>query len=94
MPPAWPAPRRSRSTSRTAATASPGSSTERAACRNVVGLGVPLEQAIAAATAVPARALRSHGVGLGQLVPGGRADVTVLDDALRVRQVLVAGREL
>ncbi len=64
------------------------------ALRNIVGLGVPLEQAVAAATSVPARALRAHGVGLGQLVPGGRADVTVLDDALEVRQVLVAGRQL
>ena len=33
------------------------------AIRNVVGLGVPLEQAIAAATSTPARALRSHGAG-------------------------------
>jgi N-acetylglucosamine-6-phosphate deacetylase len=64
------------------------------AFRNIVGLGVPLEQAVAAATSVPARALGSHGVELGRLVPGGRADVTVLDDALEVRQVLVAGREL
>ncbi len=64
------------------------------AIRNVVGLGVPLEQAIGAATSVPARALRSHGASLGQLAPGGRADITVLDDALQVRQVLVAGREL
>lgn len=64
------------------------------AVRNVVGLGVPLAQAIGAATSVPARALRTHGEGLGQLVPGGRADITVLDDALQVQQVLVAGREL
>ena len=60
----------------------------------IVGLGVPLERAVAAATSVPARALRTHGVGLGALVPGGRADVTVLDDALEVRQVLVGGHPL
>ena len=64
------------------------------AIRNIVGLGVPLERAVAAATSVPARALRTHGVGLGALVPGGRADVTVLDDALEVRQVLVGGHPL
>ncbi|MGZ4695266.1 MAG: N-acetylglucosamine-6-phosphate deacetylase [Acidimicrobiales bacterium] len=64
------------------------------AVRNVVGLGVPLEQVIAAATSTPARALRTHGVGLGRLAPGGRADIAVLDDALEVRQVLVAGREI
>ena len=49
--------------------------------RRVHALGVPLEEALAAASAN------------GSLAPGSRADVVVLDDRLQVRRVLVAGAE-
>ena len=49
--------------------------------RRVHALGVPLEEALAAASAN------------GSLAPGSRADVVVLDDGLEVRRVLVAGVE-
>jgi N-acetylglucosamine-6-phosphate deacetylase len=62
------------------------------AIRNLHELGVPLVDAVAAATAVPARAARLDGVGV--LREGGPADVVVLDDELRVRTVLVSGEEL
>jgi N-acetylglucosamine-6-phosphate deacetylase len=59
--------------------------------RNLHALGVPLVDAVAAATSVPARVL---GDGeLGVLRESGPADVVVLDDALEVRSVLVGGRE-
>lgn len=62
-----------------------------AAVRNLVALGVPLEEAVAAATAVPARVARRDDVGC--LRVGAPADVVVLDDALEVRRVLRDGRE-
>jgi N-acetylglucosamine-6-phosphate deacetylase len=59
------------------------------AVRNLHALGVPLEDAVAAATAVPGRAL---GDGeLGRLGVGLPADVVVLDDNLEVARVLVGG---
>jgi N-acetylglucosamine-6-phosphate deacetylase len=61
------------------------------AVRNLHGLGVPLEQALGAASAIPARVARRED--LGRLVPGAPADVVVLDDRLEIRQVLVDGRE-
>jgi N-acetylglucosamine-6-phosphate deacetylase len=60
------------------------------ALRNVVGLGVPLPEAVATMTSNPARLLGRRD--LGRLAPGLTADVVVLDDALDVRQVLVGGR--
>jgi N-acetylglucosamine-6-phosphate deacetylase len=59
------------------------------AVRNVHALGVPFEQAVAAATAVPARFLRRDDVG--NLEPGAPADVVVLDDRLDIQTVLCAG---
>ena len=59
------------------------------AARNLHGLGVPLAEALAAATSIPA-ALAGRP-DLGRLAPGQPADVVVLDDALEVRRVLVAG---
>jgi N-acetylglucosamine-6-phosphate deacetylase len=59
------------------------------AVRNLHELGVPLEEAVGAATAVPARVL-----GLdepGRLAVGLPADVVVLDDRLDIVRVLVAG---
>jgi N-acetylglucosamine-6-phosphate deacetylase len=57
--------------------------------RHLVALGVPLADALAAASTVPARIARR--VELGSLAPGAAADVVVLDDALSVTRVLVAG---
>lgn len=58
--------------------------------RRLHALGVPLADAVSAATSVPARVARR--LDLGSLRPGGPADVVVLDDALEVRTVLVGGR--
>jgi len=59
------------------------------AVRNLHALGVPLEDAVSAATAVPARFLGRTDVGV--LEPGGPADVVVLDDRLEIASVLCAG---
>jgi N-acetylglucosamine-6-phosphate deacetylase len=59
--------------------------------RNLVALGVPLVEAVAAVTSVPARVLGDEPLGV--LRTGGPADVVVLDDELEIRTVLVAGRE-
>jgi N-acetylglucosamine-6-phosphate deacetylase len=57
--------------------------------RNLHALGVPLEGALAAAGAVPARIVGR--TDLGRLAVGAPADVVVLDDRLEVQRVLVAG---
>jgi N-acetylglucosamine-6-phosphate deacetylase len=57
------------------------------AVRNLAALGVPLQDAIAAATTVPARILGRDDVGV--LRPGRRADIIVLDDRLELKAVLV-----
>lgn len=59
------------------------------AVRNLHALGVPLEDAVGAATAVPAAFLGRADVGV--LEPGGPADVVVLDDRLEIVSVLCAG---
>jgi len=60
------------------------------AVRNLHALGVPFEQAVGAATEVPARFLGRGDIGL--LEPGAPADVVVLDDRLEIQAVLCAGR--
>jgi N-acetylglucosamine-6-phosphate deacetylase len=60
------------------------------AVRNLHALGVPFEQAVGAATEVPARFLARGDVGF--LEPGAQADVVVLDDRLDIQAVLCAGR--
>jgi len=60
------------------------------ALRNLVSLGVPLAEAVQAVSARPARLVGRPG--LGTLVPGGRADVVILNDDLSIRRVYVAGR--
>jgi N-acetylglucosamine-6-phosphate deacetylase len=60
------------------------------AVRNLHALGVPFEQAVGAATEVPARFLARGDVGF--LEPGAPADVVVLDDRLEIQAVLCAGR--
>jgi aminomethyltransferase len=60
------------------------------AVRNLHGLGVPLEDAVGAATEVPARVLRLPSAG--RIALGLPADVVVLSDELEVERVLVEGR--
>lgn len=59
------------------------------AVRNVHALGLPLEEALTAATAVPARI--AGRPDLGRLAPGSPADVVVLDDNLEIARVLLRG---
>jgi len=61
------------------------------AVRNLHGLGISLDEALRAASEVPARVVRRPD--LGRLVPGAPADVVILDDRLEVRRVLVDGGE-
>ena len=58
--------------------------------RNLQSLGIPLEDALRAASEVPARVAQRPD--LGRLVPGAPADIVVLDDRLDVVRVLVDGR--
>lgn len=62
-----------------------------AAVRNSHALGIPLAAALTAATEAPARMARRPD--LGRLTPGAPADVIVLDDALEIKRVLLAGTD-
>jgi N-acetylglucosamine-6-phosphate deacetylase len=59
------------------------------AVRNLHALGIPFEDAVGAATAVPARIIGRPELGV--LEPGGLADVVVLDDRLEIVRVLCGG---
>jgi N-acetylglucosamine-6-phosphate deacetylase len=59
------------------------------AVRNLHALGAPLEDAVDAATSVPAAFLGRTDIGV--LEPGGPADIVVLDDRLDIVSVLCAG---
>jgi N-acetylglucosamine-6-phosphate deacetylase len=59
------------------------------AVRRLHALGAPLEDALAAASSVPARV--AGRPDLGRLAPGSPADVVILDDRLEIRRVLVGG---
>ena len=59
------------------------------AVRNLVRAGVPLERAVAAASANPAALLGAHD--RGTIEAGRRADLVELDDELQVRRVMRAG---
>jgi N-acetylglucosamine-6-phosphate deacetylase len=61
-----------------------------AAVRNAIAAGLPPRAAIAAATSSPASAIGLAAVA-GQLAPGRRADVVVLDPDRSLRAVLAAG---
>ena len=61
------------------------------AMRRLHALGVPLLDAVAAVTALPARIARRPDVGA--LRVGGPADLVRLDDALEITAVLLAGEE-
>lgn len=63
---------------------------DKALRRSVLSAGVPLHEAVLAATATPARAVGlADQVGL--IAPGSRADLVVLDDSLRVNGVIRRG---
>ena len=62
------------------------------AVRNVIAAGVEWQDAIAAATAVPASYL--HLSDVGTLVPGAHADLITLDVDWRVRHVMRRGQWL
>jgi N-acetylglucosamine-6-phosphate deacetylase len=62
------------------------------AVRNLVDLGASIEDAVDAATRVPAELFGTHD--LGCLTEGGTADLVVLDDALMVERTLVGGAEV
>jgi N-acetylglucosamine-6-phosphate deacetylase len=59
------------------------------AVRNLHALGVPLADAVEAATAVPARILGQPEIG--RLDVGLPADIVILDDRVEIERVLVAG---
>jgi N-acetylglucosamine-6-phosphate deacetylase len=61
------------------------------AVRHLHALGAKLEEALTAASAVPARIAGRQD--LGRLAVGAPADVVVLDDRLDVQRTLVAGGE-
>ncbi len=61
------------------------------AVQTVVAAGVPLAQAVRAATAIPADYL---GLDAGRLVAGATADLVVLDEQARVTTTMAAGRWL
>jgi N-acetylglucosamine-6-phosphate deacetylase len=59
------------------------------AVRNLHALGVPLSDAVGAATVVPARIIGRPDLGV--LEPGARADIVVLDDRLDIARVIAGG---
>jgi N-acetylglucosamine-6-phosphate deacetylase len=61
------------------------------AVRNLHGLGIPLTQAVAAASSVPARVLGASD--LGRLDVGLPADLIVLDDNLEIERVCIGGED-
>jgi N-acetylglucosamine-6-phosphate deacetylase len=59
------------------------------AVRNLHALGISFEDAVGAATAVPARIVGRSDLGI--LEPGAAADIVVLDDRLEIVNVVCAG---
>jgi N-acetylglucosamine-6-phosphate deacetylase len=59
------------------------------AVRNLHALGISFEDAVGAATAVPARIVGRADLGI--LEPGAAADIVVLDDRLEIVNVVCAG---
>ena len=61
--------------------------------RNAVFLGIPLSEAVAAASKHPAQAIGMEGQ-IGSLTPGACADMLLLDSELRLQKVYIGGKEL
>jgi N-acetylglucosamine-6-phosphate deacetylase len=62
-----------------------------AALRNLVALGLALDEAVSRLSTLPAE---RAGLGdIGRIAPEARADLVVLDETLAVRRVFVDGRE-
>jgi N-acetylglucosamine-6-phosphate deacetylase len=59
------------------------------AVRNLHALGVPLEDALTAASGVPAGVIAEPNAG--RLDVGLAADVVVLDDSLEIERVVLGG---
>ncbi|MDY5972071.1 MAG: N-acetylglucosamine-6-phosphate deacetylase [Butyricicoccus sp.] len=71
-----------------------GSATNLLGCvRSAVKMGIPLGQAIRAASTVPAHALGIEA-DYGSLEPGKLANVVLLDDELNVRSILLRGQAI
>ena len=60
------------------------------AVRNVVSFGIPLEDAVTAATAAPARVIGRENE-IGSIAPGLYADFLLLDDELNLEAVYIDG---
>ncbi|MEG0936134.1 MAG: N-acetylglucosamine-6-phosphate deacetylase [Clostridia bacterium] len=65
---------------------------ERAVRNMYESVGVPLEEALRMATANPADAIGRKDLGV--IAPGARADITLLDEQLRVVWTMVGGDEV
>ena len=60
------------------------------AVKNAVSFGIPLEDAVTAATAAPARVI-GKGNEIGSIAPGLCADFLLLDDELNLEAVYIDG---
>jgi N-acetylglucosamine-6-phosphate deacetylase len=65
-----------------------------AALRRAVAAGIPLPEAVAAATSVPARAAGLDLGGVGTIAVGSQADLILLDQDLRPHRIWRAGEEM
>lgn len=61
--------------------------------RNLVSFGIPFEQAVRAASLIPARAIGMEAE-LGSIEPGKRADLVLLDEEMEIRGVYLRGRRV
>ncbi len=60
-------------------------------CRRAIGFGVPIEQAVRAATLNPATAVGLQS-SIGSLMPGKRADIVIWNRSLQTDEVIVGGK--
>ena len=58
---------------------------------HLVGLGVPVERALAMASRIPADVIGAPH--LGRFSPGARADLVLLNDSMQPQQVWTAGQD-